>query len=76
MVEALPRGYVVEDVRLAAAAGVPVTRVAEALEKLRSDGWVELLEGGGDWPDEGRARAVGKARRRCGASGQQGPSSP
>ncbi|GAB3647194.1 DNA-processing protein DprA [Glycomyces tarimensis] len=45
LVEALPRGYVVEDVRLAAAAGVPVAAAAETLERLRRSGWVELLEG-------------------------------
>ncbi|WP_157930572.1 DNA-processing protein DprA [Glycomyces xiaoerkulensis] len=45
LVEALPRGYVVEDDRLAAAAGVPVATAVETLERLALDGWVEALEG-------------------------------
>nr|WP_277605461.1 DNA-processing protein DprA [Glycomyces sp. L485] len=45
LVEALPRGYVVEEARLAAAAGVPVEAATETLRRLREAGWVELMEG-------------------------------
>ena len=45
LVEALPRGYVVDDTRLACAAGVPGPTAAETLERLRAKGWVEQVEG-------------------------------
>ncbi|GAB3222704.1 DNA-processing protein DprA [Glycomyces halotolerans] len=45
LVEAIPRGYVVDDARLAAAAGVPVATTAETLVRLERDGWVERLDG-------------------------------
>lgn len=45
LVEALPRGYVVDEGRLAAAAGVPVVTAAETLDQLRGLGWVELVDG-------------------------------
>ncbi|WP_051325379.1 DNA-processing protein DprA [Glycomyces tenuis] len=45
LVEALPRGYVIDEGRLAAAAGVPVVTAAETLDRLRELGWVELLDG-------------------------------
>jgi DNA processing protein len=44
LVEALPRGYVVEAARLAAAAGVPTATAAETLERLRSTGWVDRID--------------------------------
>ncbi|THV43267.1 DNA-processing protein DprA [Glycomyces buryatensis] len=45
LVESLPRGYVVEEAQLAAAAGVPVETATETLRSLRKAGWVELMEG-------------------------------
>lgn len=45
LVEALPRGYVIDEGRLAAAAGVPVATAAKTLNLLRELGWVELLDG-------------------------------
>ncbi|MCD0445260.1 DNA-processing protein DprA [Glycomyces sp. A-F 0318] len=44
IVEALPRGYVVEAGRLAAAAGVPAATAAETLERLRRTGWVDRID--------------------------------
>jgi DNA processing protein len=44
LVEALPRGYVVEADRLAAAAGVPAAIAAETLERLRRTGWVDRID--------------------------------
>ncbi|SDD21530.1 DNA-processing protein DprA [Glycomyces harbinensis] len=44
LVEALPRGYVVEAARLAAAAGVPTETAAETLEHLRRSGWVDRID--------------------------------
>jgi DNA processing protein len=44
LVESLPRGYVVETTRLAAAAGVPAEIAAETLEHLRRTGWVDRID--------------------------------
>ncbi|MEU6859403.1 DNA-processing protein DprA [Glycomyces sp. NPDC046736] len=44
LVEALPRGYVVETPRLAAAAGIPLTAATETLERLRTTGWVDQID--------------------------------
>ncbi len=44
LVEALPRGYVVETTRLAAAAGVPTETAAETLERLLHAGWVDRID--------------------------------
>ena len=44
LVEALPRGYVVETTRLAAAAGVPTETAAETLERLLQAGWVDRID--------------------------------
>lgn len=56
LVESLPRGYVVETTRLAAAAGVPVDIAGETLERLLRTGWVDRIDnrwrlsrGGGPW---------------------------
>jgi DNA processing protein len=45
LIEAIPKGYVVEDAQLAAAAGVPMQAACEALERLSRQGWVERREG-------------------------------
>ncbi|WP_026924588.1 DNA-processing protein DprA [Glycomyces arizonensis] len=45
LVEALPLGFVRDEGRLAAAAGVPVVTAAETLDRLRELGWVELQDG-------------------------------
>jgi DNA processing protein len=44
LVESLPRGYVVETTRLAAAAGVPAEIAAETLEHLLRTGWVDRID--------------------------------
>jgi DNA processing protein len=44
LVESLPRGYVVETTRLAAAAGVPAEMAAETLERLLRTGWVDRID--------------------------------
>jgi DNA processing protein len=44
LVEALPRGYVVETTRLAAAAGVPTETAAETLKRLLQAGWVDRID--------------------------------
>ncbi|MEU5156327.1 DNA-processing protein DprA [Glycomyces sp. NPDC021274] len=44
LVESLPRGYVVETTRLAAAAGVPAEIAAETLERLLQTGWVDRID--------------------------------
>jgi DNA processing protein len=44
LVESLPRGYVVETNRLAAAAGVPAETAAETLEHLLRTGWVDRID--------------------------------
>jgi DNA processing protein len=44
LVESLPRGYVVETTRLAAAAGVPAEIAAETLERLLRTGWVDRID--------------------------------
>lgn len=44
LVESLPRGYVVETARLAAAAGVPAELAAETLERLLQSGWVDRID--------------------------------
>jgi DNA processing protein len=44
LVESLPRGYVVETTRLAAAAGVPAETAAETLEHLLRTGWVDRID--------------------------------
>jgi DNA processing protein len=44
LVEALPRGYVVDTDRLAAAAGVPAEIASMTLERLRIIGWVDCID--------------------------------
>lgn len=44
LVESLPRGYVVETARLAAAAGVPTETAAETLGHLLRTGWVDRID--------------------------------
>ncbi|MEV3934862.1 DNA-processing protein DprA [Glycomyces sp. NPDC049804] len=44
LVESLPRGYVVETTRLAAAAGVPTEVAAETLDRLLRTGWVDRID--------------------------------
>ncbi|THV31284.1 DNA-processing protein DprA [Glycomyces paridis] len=44
LVEALPRGYVVEAERLAAAAGVPAETAALTLANLKQSGWVDQID--------------------------------
>jgi DNA processing protein len=44
LVEALPRGYVVDTDRLAAAAGVPAETASMTLERLRRIGWVDCVD--------------------------------
>ncbi|MDN3238640.1 DNA-processing protein DprA [Glycomyces tritici] len=44
LVESLPRGYVVETPRLAAAAGVPAEIAAETLDRLLQTGWVDRID--------------------------------
>ncbi|GAA2133625.1 DNA-processing protein DprA [Glycomyces algeriensis] len=44
LVESLPRGYVVETTRLAAAAGVPADIAAETLDRLLQTGWVDRID--------------------------------
>ncbi|HEX2143156.1 MAG TPA: DNA-processing protein DprA [Glycomyces sp.] len=44
LVEALPRGYVVDTARLAAAAGVPADTATATLEHLRRVGWVDRID--------------------------------
>lgn len=44
LVESLPRGYVVDTTRLAAAAGVPTDTAAETLERLLRTGWVDRID--------------------------------
>ncbi|MFC3495043.1 DNA-processing protein DprA [Glycomyces rhizosphaerae] len=44
LVESLPRGYVVETARLAAAAGVPTEIAAETLGHLLRTGWVDRID--------------------------------
>jgi DNA processing protein len=44
LVEALPRGYVVDTDRLAAAAGVPAETASMTLERLRRIGWVDRVD--------------------------------
>jgi DNA processing protein len=44
LVESLPRGYVVDTTRLAAAAGVPAEMAAETLERLLRTGWVDRID--------------------------------
>lgn len=46
LIEALPRGFMAEEARLATAAGVPVAAAAEALQRLKRRGWVEQVNGG------------------------------
>ncbi|WP_035748838.1 DNA-processing protein DprA [Glycomyces sp. NRRL B-16210] len=44
LVEALPRGYVVEAARLAAAAGVPAETATVTLARLKKIGWVDQID--------------------------------
>ncbi|WP_035738570.1 DNA-processing protein DprA [Glycomyces arizonensis] len=46
LVEAMPRGFIAEDTRLAAAAGVPVDAATEALQRLQHRGWIEQINDG------------------------------
>lgn len=45
LVEVLPRGYIVETDRIAAAADVPAKVAAEQLEHLHRSGWVDRIDG-------------------------------
>lgn len=45
LVEVLPRGYIVETDRIAAAAGVPTKVAAEQLEHLHRSGWIDRIDG-------------------------------